>query len=112
MARDGLQIGMELEDEISFYPLEFGITGSIDTRNSNPGDAEEWDFSQRIALAASPAERRMSKDNVTEIRNNNPCGLPAVWATENTREALLCHETQRVLCHEWHTHKTAQFRWV
>jgi hypothetical protein len=30
----------------------------------------------------------MSADNVTGIRNNNPGGLAAVWAPENTREAL------------------------
>ena len=88
MARDGLQIGMELADQIGFNPLEFGMIGSTDTHNSNPGDAEEWDFSGSTALAASPAERRMSEDNVTGIRNNNPGGLAAVWATENTREAL------------------------
>lgn len=88
MVRDGLQIGLALEDQIGVNPLEFGVIGSTDTHNSNPGDAEEWDFTGSTALAASPAERRMSKDNVTGIRNNNPGGLAAVWAPENTREAL------------------------
>ena len=88
MMRDGLQIGLTLENELGVNPLEFGLIGSTDTHNSNPGDAEEWDFAGATALAASPAERRMSKDNVTGIRNNNPGGLAAVWAPENTREAL------------------------
>lgn len=82
MARDGLQIGLALEDQIGVNPLEFGLIGSTDTHNSNPGDAEEWDFTGSTALAASPAERRMSDENVTGIRNNNPGGLAVVWAPE------------------------------
>jgi hypothetical protein len=88
MARDGLQIGLALEDQIGVNPLEFGMIGSTDTHNSNPGDAEEWDFRGATTFSSSPAERRMSADNVTGIRNNNPGGLAAVWAPENTREAL------------------------
>lgn len=88
MARDGLRIGLELEDEIGLNPLEFGMVGSTDTHNSNPGDTEEWDYRGATSFASSPAARRMSPDNVTGIRNNNPGGLAAVWAPENTREAL------------------------
>ncbi|MBT7370176.1 MAG: DUF3604 domain-containing protein, partial [Gammaproteobacteria bacterium] len=88
MARDGLQIGLALEDQIGINPLKFGLIGSTDTHNSNPGDAEEWDYRGATTFAASPAERRMESDNVTGIRNNNPGGLAAVWAPENTREAL------------------------
>ena len=88
MVRDGLQIGLALEDEIGVNPLEFGLIGSTDTHNSNPGDAEEWDYRGATTFTSSPAERRMSEENVTGIRNNNPGGLAAVWAPENTREAL------------------------
>jgi len=88
MARDGLRIGLELEDQMGLNPLEFGMVGSTDTHNSNPGDTEEWDYRGATSFASSPAARRMSPDNVTGIRNNNPGGLAAVWAPENTREAL------------------------
>jgi hypothetical protein len=88
MARDGLKIGLELEDQIGVNPLEFGMIGSTDTHNSNPGDTEEWDYRGATTFASSPAERRMSPENVTGIRLNNPGGLAAVWAPENTREAL------------------------
>ena len=88
MARDGLRIGLELEDELGVNPLEFGMIGSTDTHNSNPGDAEEWDYRGATSFASSPARRRMSPDNLTGIRVNNPGGLAAVWAPENTREAL------------------------
>ena len=88
MARDGLQTGLALEDKIGVNPLEFGMIGSTDTHNSNPGDTEEWDYRGATTFASSPAERRMSTDNVTGIRLNNPGGLAAVWAPDNTREAL------------------------
>jgi len=88
MVRDGLQIGLALEDQIGVNPLKFGLIGSTDTHNSNPGDAEEWDFRGATTFAASPAERRLDSSNVTRIMNNNPGGLAAIWAPENTREAL------------------------
>ncbi|MFT6645541.1 MAG: hypothetical protein ACJAX5_003188 [Patiriisocius sp.] len=88
MVRDGLQIGLALEGQIGINPLEFGLIGSTDTHNSNPGDAEEWDYRGATTFTSSPAERRMAEENVTGIRNNNPGGLAAVWAPENTREAL------------------------
>jgi hypothetical protein len=88
MVRDGLKIGLVLEDEIGVNPLKFGMVGSTDTHNSNPGDAEEWDYRGATTFAASPAERRVDSSNVTGIMKNNPGGLAAVWAAENTREAL------------------------
>lgn len=86
MIRDGLQKGLALEDEIGINPLQFGLIGSTDTHNSNPGDAEEWDFRGSTGYGGSPAARRL--DSVTGGREVNPGGLAAVWAQENTREAL------------------------
>ncbi len=86
MIRDGLQKGLALEDEMSVNPLQFGLIGSTDVHNSNPGDTEEWDFRGSTGYAGSPAARRL--DSVTGGREVNPGGLAAVWAEENTREAL------------------------
>jgi hypothetical protein len=86
MIRDGLQKGLALEDELGVNPLRFGLIGSTDTHNSNPGDAEEWDFRGATGYGGSPAVRRL--DSVTGGREVNPGGLAAVWAEENTREAL------------------------
>jgi hypothetical protein len=88
MVRDGLKIGLALEDQLGVNPLKFGMIGSTDTHNSNPGDAEEWDYRGAVTFASSPAERRVDSSNVTGIMQNNPGGLAAVWAAENTREAL------------------------
>lgn len=86
MIRDGLKKGLALEDEIGFNPLQFGLIGATDGHNSNPGDAEEWDYRGASGLLASPAARRL--DGAVAGRQVNPGGLAAIWAPENTREAL------------------------
>ena len=88
MVRDGLRKGLVLEDELGINPLQFGLIGATDTHNSNPGDVEEWDYSGSTSFASSPAKRRLDPANLTGIRNNNPGGLAAVWAADNTREEL------------------------
>lgn len=88
MVRDGLRKGLVLEDELGINPLQFGLIGATDTHDSNPGDAEEWDCAGATNFASSPARRRLDSNNRAGIRNNNPGGLAAIWAPENTREAL------------------------
>lgn len=90
MARDGLKKGLKLEREIGENPLRFGMIGSTDAHNSNPGDAEEWDFRGVTGLFTSSAKRRLDsslRGNADSL-NRNPGGLAAIWAEENTREAL------------------------
>jgi hypothetical protein len=89
MIRDGLHIGLALEDQIGINPLAFGLIGSTDTHNANPGDTEEWDFRGANAFTSSPARVRLSglRGKPTFL-DRNPGGLAAVWAEENTREAL------------------------
>jgi hypothetical protein len=88
MVRDGLQIGMALEDQIGINPLKVGLIGSTDTHNSNPGDTEEWDYRGATTFTSGPAKRRFESTNLTGTQHNNPGGLAAIWARENTREAL------------------------
>lgn len=89
MARDGLKIGLELEEELGFNPLDFGMIGSTDTHNSNPGDAEEYDFRGASAFFSGTANmRRMGLGNGRNASLRNPGGLAVIWAPENTRDAL------------------------
>ena len=88
MIRDGLQKGLALEDEIGVNPLQFGLIGSTDTHNSNPGDVEEWDFRGSNGYAGSPAARRL--DSVIGGREVNPGGLAAVWV-EVSRGRRVCY---------------------
>jgi len=95
-AREGLKIGLELEQDLGFNPLQFGFIGSTDTHNSSPGDTEEYDWRGVGALHESPARKRLNMESVNKtfskggahIRSKNPGGLAAVWARENTRDAI------------------------
>lgn len=90
MVRDGLHKGLALENELGLNPLAFGLIGSTDTHNSNPGDTEEWDYRGASGFNSSPARKRLAGGrggNRTSLQRN-PGGLAAVWAEENTREAL------------------------
>ena len=87
MARDGLKKGLNLENELGFNPLDFGMIGSTDTHNSNPGDTEEWDFRGSAGAFTATAENRL-KDGPRSALIRNPGGLAVIWAEENTRDAL------------------------
>ena len=92
--RQGLKVGLELEQELGFNPIQTGFIAATDTHSSNPGDVEEWDFPGAIGAATSSAYRRLRptpKDLApykTTIKFNTSGGLAAVWAHENTREAI------------------------
>ena len=92
--RDGLKVGLELEQELGFNPLQIGFIAATDGHNANPGDVEEWDFRGTVGTISSQAVRRMSATNPgnkayrSMLKFHTPGGLAAVWAPENTREAI------------------------
>ena len=91
--RQGLKVGMQLERELGFNPMAFGFVAATDGHNANPGDAEEWDFVGKVGAVGSPAVRRMRiRDempyNSQQLPDHSSGGLAAVWAEENTRDAL------------------------
>jgi len=90
MAREGLKIGLELEEKLGFNPLKFGFVGSTDTHNGNPGDTEEWDYRGVAGVYTATAKRRLAPNQkgFNSPLNRNPGGLAAIWAVENTRDAL------------------------
>lgn len=94
--REGLKKGLALEQELGFNPLQVGFIGSTDTHNTTPGDTEEWDYRGASNVYESPARQRTGylgngkyKD-ISDVKAilKNPGGLAAVWAKENTREAI------------------------
>ena len=87
MARDGLKKGLVLDGELGFNPLDFGLIGSSDSHNSNPGDTEEWDYRGRTSFVG-PSKRRVKDGILLTQLVNNPGGLAAIWAEENNRDAL------------------------
>ena len=103
-ARQGLKIGLELDRELGYNPLAFGMIGSTDTHTGNPGDVEEWDFVGKAGLVSSPAIRRLRerpdappdpKPYQSLLQFHTSGGLAAVWAEENTRDALFAAMKRR-----------------
>ena len=92
--RQGMKVGLELEMEFGFNPLQNGFVAATDSHNSNPGDVEEWDYRGSAGTVQSPALRRVRHTNKGEkaykssLKFNTSGGLAAVWAPENTREAI------------------------
>ena len=92
-ARQGLKIGMQLDRELGFNPLAFGFVAATDGHNANPGDAEEWDFPGKVGAVSSPALRRLrtrpgAPPHTQILMDHGSGGLAAVWAEENTRDAI------------------------
>jgi hypothetical protein len=92
--RQGLKVGLELEQELGFNPLQVGFIAATDSHNSNPGDVEEWDFPGAVGAVTSSAARRLRETEEaaapykTILKFHTSGGLAAVWAPENTREAI------------------------
>jgi len=93
--RQGLKVGLELEQELGFNPFQIGSIAATDNHNANPGDVEEWDYRGSVGSIFSPAARRLSGTNrvgnkayTSMLKFHTPGGLAAVWAPENTREAI------------------------
>ena len=68
-ARQGLKVGLELDQELGFNPMAFGFVAATDGHNANPGDTEEWDFVGKVGAASSPALRRLRTRPAAEPHN-------------------------------------------
>jgi hypothetical protein len=92
--RSALKVGLELGKELGANPYKFGITAASDTHTALATTREENYFGKyaqtepspkrhgrEVIPADDPAFRVMTSQEVAS-------GLTAVWARENTREAL------------------------
>jgi hypothetical protein len=93
-ARSGLKHGLALEQKLGVNPYKFGLIGSSDAHTGLAAMEEENFFGKTAPQEPSP--ERMTKtffDNPgTGVKimdwEVSASGYAAVWATENTREAL------------------------
>ena len=90
--RQALKNGLKIERELGVNPFKFGMIGSTDAHTSLPAVEEENFFGKHSGVEPS-AERY--RDVVMEFAGRRlmaweqaSSGYAAVWATENTREAL------------------------
>ncbi len=94
-ARSALKLGLKLEDSVGVNPYKFGLIGSTDTHTSIAATREDNYFGKFTATEPSPERYKhyvirsnVNDDLSTFSFEEVASGLAAVWARENTREAL------------------------
>jgi hypothetical protein len=99
-AREALKRGLALEAKLGVNPFKLGLIGSTDSHTSLATTREENFFGKATALEPSARPERFSETIASRFTNpegkdiahrawqSSAAGLAAVWATENTREAL------------------------
>ncbi len=91
-ARTGLQIGLQLEAKLGVNPYKYGMIGSTDS-HTGLATADEDNFFGKHS-GTEPNAKRMEHpvgcfgENCLLGWSQAASGYAAVWATENTREAL------------------------
>ena len=93
-ARSALKEGLRQEQKLGVNPYKFGMIGSTDAHNALPTTREENNFGK--AHIAEPSADRyehfLVKGEKPELSimvvDLGASGLAAVWARENTREAI------------------------
>jgi hypothetical protein len=81
--RNALKKGLAVEERIGVNPLRLGILASTDTHSGTPGATEEHSFKGGHLIADLDPRDRLAVD-----RQFGSGGLAAVWAEENSREAI------------------------
>ena len=87
--RGALLSGLAEDARIGVNPFQLGIIASTDTHNAIPGRVEEYNFAGHAGnVEDTPDKRLQSGFFPASPIVNNPGGLAAVWAEENSRDAI------------------------
>jgi hypothetical protein len=99
--RSGLKTGLELENDIGVNPFKLGMIGSTDS-HTGMASAEEPNFWGKVAVDSIPEnKRRNDADGYGDGRQGfngwsmSASGLAAVWATDNSRKAIIAAMQRR-----------------
>ena len=87
--RPALKTGLAIENKIGVNPFKFGMIGSTDS-HTGLASPEEDNFMGKVARDSTP-ETKISEGKKVVTFNGwdmSASGLAAVWAKENTREAI------------------------
>ena len=93
--RSGLKRGLAIEAEMGKNPYQFGLIGSTDA-HTGMASAEEDNFHGKLAIDSIPENKsgQALTDSVSGW-SMSASGLAAVWAEDNTREAILAAMKRR-----------------
>jgi hypothetical protein len=90
--RSALKLGLELEKKLGVNPYKFGMVGSTDTHTSLATAEEENFFGKHSGKEPNPERWSALVGEMGDVRyvgwEQASSGYAAVWATENTREAI------------------------
>ena len=91
-ARSALGIGMQIEQRLGVNPYKFGMIGSTDSHTGMATGAEENFFGKHAGTEPNPMRWKHPMAKVEDREypgwSMAASGWAAVWATENTREAI------------------------
>jgi hypothetical protein len=87
-ARSALIRGLQLEGEIGVNPYKFGMIGATDT-HTGLASAEEGKFLGKYAQDSIPETKAKETVPGSVGWDASAMGFAGVWATENTREAIV-----------------------
>ncbi len=91
-ARSGLKVGLKLEQKLGVNPYKFGMIGSTDSHTALATAEEENFFGKHAGTEPNPKRWEHPvgcfSGNCILGWQQAASGYAAVWATENTREAL------------------------
>ena len=87
--RSGLRTGLEIEARLGANPYRFGLIGSTDS-HTGLATAEEPNFWGKFPTDSTPADRAKNVNNIEKFGwVVSASGLAAVWAEDNSRDAIL-----------------------
>lgn len=85
--RGALLEGLREEARIGVNPFRLGFIASTDTHNGTPGSVDEDAYVGHVGREEGDALARLTGE-VPAGPRNGPGGLVAVWAAENSRDAI------------------------
>jgi hypothetical protein len=91
-AREALKNGLALEEKFGTNPYKFGMIGSTDSHTGLSTAEEDNFFGKHAGTEPSPGRMQhpftKTENGIFEGWETVASGLAAVWATDNTREAI------------------------
>ncbi len=88
--RNVLKLGLSEWVRTGVNPYKLGIVGGTDNHNGLPGKVEEYDYPGAMGINDDTTEKRLGavREILLPFELFNPGGLTAVWAVEDSRDAL------------------------